>query len=57
MKYPSHGMPNWVAIQTFYFGLTIATRMNIDTVAGGDLMKKSPNDAQKLIDEIATTQF
>ena len=50
---PHHGLPDWLIVQTFYNGLTLPIKTNVDAVAGGALMAKSPDKAKELIKEMA----
>lgn len=56
-KCPHHGLPLWIQVQTFYNGLQSATRTSIDAAAGGTLMKKSPEEAYELVEEMATNNY
>ena len=56
-KCPHHGLPEWLIIQTFYNGLTYATKLNVDAAAGGALMGKSAEEAQQLIEEMAANSY
>ena len=54
---PHHGLPEWLIVQTFYNGLNLGTKTNIDAAAGGALMGKSPEEAQELIEEMAANNY
>lgn len=54
---PHHGLPEWLVIQTFYQGLSIPTKNIIDAAAGGSLMAKSTEEAQGLIEEMASNNY
>ncbi|RWR83368.1 hypothetical protein CKAN_01212200 [Cinnamomum micranthum f. kanehirae] len=56
-KCPHHGLPLWIQVQTFYNGLQSATRTSIDAATGGTLMKKSPEEAYELVEEMATNNY
>jgi hypothetical protein len=53
---PHHGIPEWLLVQSFYAGLTDATRTSVDAVAGGALMDRDATEAMNLIDNMATNQ-
>ena len=53
-KCPHHGLPLWSQVQTFYNGLSGATRNNIDAAAGGVLLSKTQEQAYDLIEEMAS---
>ncbi|XP_027364421.1 uncharacterized protein LOC113871528 [Abrus precatorius] len=44
-------------VQIFYSGLSIHNRTTIDDAAGGSLIRKDPDDAYRLIDEMASASF
>ena len=54
---PHHGLPEWLQIQMFYNGLTSSNKNMVDASAGGSLMKKSPVEAQELIEEMASNHY
>ena len=54
---PHHGLLDWLVTQTFYNGLNYPTKINIDAAANGVLMKKSIEDAQILIEEMASNNY
>ncbi|XP_022852858.1 uncharacterized protein LOC111374418 [Olea europaea var. sylvestris] len=56
-RYPQHGYPDWLQIQTFYNGLNGQTRIVVDSAAGSALLSKTPNEAYALLDEIATNSY
>nr|GEX63305.1 hypothetical protein [Tanacetum cinerariifolium] len=52
-QYPQHGLSKHKIVQTFYKGIDRPTRNKIDNSAGGTIMHKTPNEAYKLIEDIA----
>lgn len=49
-----HGLPNWLVIQKFYYGLNTNTR---NIMAKGSFRKKEPEQAYDLLDELAIKTF
>ncbi|KAG9442620.1 hypothetical protein H6P81_018474 [Aristolochia fimbriata] len=56
-KCPSHGIPLWMQIETFYHGITVSTRSLIDAAAGGTMKKKTPNEVYELIEEMVSNMY
>ncbi|XP_031275462.1 uncharacterized protein LOC116133938 [Pistacia vera] len=56
-KCPHHGLPIWLQVQTFYNGLIPANRSIIDAASGGTIMKKTPEAAYELLDEMASNSY
>ena len=56
-KYPHHGLPKWLQVQTFYNGLTGFLRSTIDTAACGAFIGKSIDEAYDLLVEIASNNY
>lgn len=54
---PHHDLPIWLQVQTFYNGLFPANRSMIDAAAGGTLMRKTPEEAYELLEEMATNSY
>jgi len=54
---PSHGVPNWLLIQTSYNGLDQPLKMSVDAVADGVLMGKSIETAKALLEEMASNNY
>ncbi|XP_073054601.1 uncharacterized protein [Primulina eburnea] len=54
---PHHDLPIWLQVQTFYNGLFPANRSMIDAAAGGTLMRKTPQEAYELLEEMATNSY
>nr|GEY35787.1 hypothetical protein [Tanacetum cinerariifolium] len=50
---PQHGLSKHKIVQTFYKGIDRPTRNTIENSAGGTIMHKTPNEAYKLIEDIA----
>src|SRR4051812_22886222 len=51
---PTHGLTNWMVIQTFYAGLNFTSRNLLDSAAGGTFMSTTLGAATKLLDEMIT---
>ncbi|XP_060962021.1 uncharacterized protein LOC115722590 [Cannabis sativa] len=54
-KCPNHGIEKWLQVHNFYNGLMNETRTLIDAATGGAFMRKSANEAFKLLEEMAMT--
>ena len=52
-KCPQHGLPRWIQVQTFYIGLTPATKNLVNAAAGGALMNRTEDAAFALLEEMA----
>ena len=53
-KCPHHRLTRWMQVHTFYNGLRNATRTMIDASTGGALMKKTMDQAYKILEDAAT---
>ena len=51
-NFPTHGLPTWMVIQTFYAGLNFTLRNLLDSAAGGTFMLTTLGAAMKLLDEM-----
>ena len=57
-KCPSDMLSEWTILDIFYDGLSELSKMSLDTSAGGSIhLKKTPAEAQELIDMVANNQF
>ena len=57
-KCPSDMLSEWTILDIFYDCLTELSKMSLDTSAGGSIhLKKTPAEAQELIDMVANNQF
>lgn len=54
---PYHGLEQWLIIHTFYNSLLYNTKLNLDAVAGGDLIDKPYEEAYQLIENMAQNHF
>ncbi|XP_073123845.1 uncharacterized protein [Henckelia pumila] len=54
---PHHQLPDWLVVQTFYYGLLSANRTMLDAAAGGNLLRKSPEDGYELFEEMASSSY
>ncbi|KAL4344676.1 hypothetical protein AHAS_Ahas11G0202200 [Arachis hypogaea] len=57
-KCPLDIFANWIQIQIFYDGITLASRVSLDNSTGGSLhMKKTIDAALELIEMVANNQY
>ena len=56
-KCPHHELPSWLQIQTFYNGLKLEHRAMVDATAEESLMRRTPEDAYGLLDDMALNAF
>ena len=56
-KCPHHELPGWLQIQTFYNRLRLEHRAMVDVTVRESLMKKTPEDAYGLLDDMALNAF
>ncbi|KAH9734901.1 hypothetical protein KPL71_017554 [Citrus sinensis] len=56
-KCPHHGLLIWLQVRTFYNGLGSNTRTMIDVATGGTLMRKTPEAAYELLEEMAFNNY
>ena len=49
---PHHGMDEWLVLQSFYNGLTMTFRANIDAVAGGAFLDLTLAKAKELVEKM-----
>ncbi|KAL4390700.1 hypothetical protein AHAS_Ahas03G0171300 [Arachis hypogaea] len=57
-KCPPDMFSNWIQLQIFYDEISETARMSLDNSVGGSLhMKKTPNEAMKLIEMVANNQY
>ncbi|XP_071688282.1 uncharacterized protein [Rutidosis leptorrhynchoides] len=54
---PQHGLDKFKKATTFYKGCDIATRRDIDTSAGGNIMSKTAEEAEMLINKLISCSF
>ena len=57
MRCPYHELLDWLQIQTFYNGLINGNRAMLDATADGSLMKRTPDEAYQLLDDMALNAF
>ena len=48
---PHHSLTRWMQVHTFYNGLRDATRIVIDALTGGALMKKITDQAYEILED------
>ncbi|KAL6191579.1 hypothetical protein ACLB2K_037969 [Fragaria x ananassa] len=51
---PHHGLTKWLLCESFYNGLIIDDRRRLDNASGGNFLKKVPNAAWDICEELAT---
>ena len=57
-KCPSDMLSEWTILDIFYDGLSELSKMSLDHSAGGSIhLKKTPEEAQELINMVANNQF
>ncbi|KAA3473879.1 Retrotransposon gag protein [Gossypium australe] len=56
-KFPHHGIPHCIQLETFYNGLNTHTRFVVDAYASGDLLLKTYNEAYEIIERIACNNY
>ncbi|XP_052203104.1 uncharacterized protein LOC127808573 [Diospyros lotus] len=56
-KCPHHQLHVWLQVQTFYNGLSSTNRSMIDAAAEGTIMRKTPDEAYELLDEMASNSY
>ncbi|KAG8475506.1 hypothetical protein CXB51_032293 [Gossypium anomalum] len=56
-KYPHHGIPHCIQLETFYNGLNAHTRLMVDATANGVILSKSYNEAYEIIERIASNNY
>ncbi|KAG8486355.1 hypothetical protein CXB51_019840 [Gossypium anomalum] len=56
-RWPHHGLPLWLQVQTFYNGVNPSTRQMIDAAAGGTINNKTPEEAYKFIEEMSLNNY
>ncbi|KAK8947387.1 hypothetical protein KSP39_PZI006995 [Platanthera zijinensis] len=56
-KCPHHGLHQHQQVSTFYNGLQTATMILVDGAAGGSLMKKYPEDAYAILEDLTSNNY
>lgn len=56
-RFPYHGLPKWLQVQTFYNGLFSNMRTSIDAVAGEALMATNFDEACDLLETMAVNNY
>ena len=51
---PHHGMDEWLVLQSFYNGLTMTSRANIDAAAGGAFLDLTIAKAKELVEKMVS---
>ncbi|XP_027342938.1 uncharacterized protein LOC113855573 [Abrus precatorius] len=52
-----HCIPEWMQLETFYNGMTAATKTMIDAAADGSLSSKTLEEAQQIIEMMASSMY
>ena len=55
LAYPHHGMDKWLILQSFYNGLTVASKSHIDA-AGGAFLDLPSQKAKELVEKMVFNQ-
>ena len=53
-KCPHDGLPHCIQMETFYNGLSIATKQVVDASANGAILSKTYNEAYEILERIAS---
>ena len=53
---PHHGMDEWLVLQSFYNGLTMTSRANIDASAGGAFLDLTIAKSKALVEKMVSNQ-
>ncbi|KAL4321991.1 hypothetical protein AHAS_Ahas14G0165800 [Arachis hypogaea] len=56
-KYLHHAFPEWLQLHTFYDGVSQASRILIDSSAGGSLYQKTLEKALELTETVANNHY
>ena len=56
LTYPHHGMDEWLVLQSFYNGLTMTCRANIDAAAGGAFLNLTIAKSKALVEKMVSNQ-
>jgi hypothetical protein len=51
---PHHGMDKWLVLQSFYNGLTMTSRANINATAGGAFLDLTITRAKELVEKMVS---
>ena len=51
---PHHRLTRWMQVHTFYNGLSDPTWIVVDALAGGALIKKTTDQASRILEDMAT---
>ena len=51
---PLHGLDEWLILQSFYNGLTMTSRANIDVAAGGAFLDLTIANAKALVEKMVS---
>ena len=53
--YPHHGFDTWMLVNHFYNGMSPAMKQLLETMCGGDFMRKHPEEAMDFLNYVAET--
>ncbi|KAH9670524.1 hypothetical protein KPL70_017015 [Citrus sinensis] len=57
LRYPYHGIPCCIQLETFYNGLNPSTRLMVGASANGALLSKSYTEAYEILERIANNNY
>ena len=52
---PHHGFDTWILVNNFYNGMSPAMKQLLETMCGGDFMRKHPKEAMDFLNYVAET--
>ena len=52
---PHHGFDTWMLVNHFYGGMSPAMRQLLETMCGGDFLRKHPDEAMDFLNYVAET--
>ncbi|XP_061354022.1 uncharacterized protein LOC133298711 [Gastrolobium bilobum] len=54
---PNHGIPEWIQMETFYYGLNGKTKDIVDASSGGALLDKTYTEAYEILEKMAYNNY
>ena len=55
IHYPHHGFDTWMLVNHFYDGMSPAMKKLLETMCGGDFLRKNPDEAMHFLNYVAKT--
>ena len=52
---PHHGFDTWMLVNHFYDGMSPAMKQLLETMCGGDFLRKNPDEAMDFLNYVAET--